>query len=98
MPSDSQRTFPITTSPCGVPSGAQAYSLNVTVIPTKVLSFLTLLPTGQPRPLVSTLNDFTGIILANAAIVPAGQNGSIDVYVTHESHVLIDINGYFSAQ
>jgi hypothetical protein len=98
MASDSQRTFPITTSPCGVPSGAQAYSLNVTVLPTKVLSFLTLLPTGQARPLVSTLNDFTGIILANAAIVPAGQNGSVDVYVTHESHVLIDINGYFSAQ
>jgi hypothetical protein len=98
MNGDSQRTFPVTTSSCGIPAGAQAYSLNVTVVPTDVLSFLTLLPTGQARPLVSTLNDFNGIILANAAIVPAGQNGSIDVYVTHQSNVILDINGYFSAQ
>jgi hypothetical protein len=98
MPGDSQRTFPVSTSDCGIPAGVQAYSLNVTVVPTSVLAFLTLGPTGKERPFVSTLNDYNGIILANAAIVPAGQNGSIDVYVTHQSHVILDINGYFSAQ
>ena len=72
--------------------------MNVTVSPPGVLSFLTLLPTGQSLPLVSTLNDFTGIILANAAIVPAGTNDSIDVFVTHDSNVILDINGYFSFQ
>ena len=98
MEGDRQRTFPVSTSSCGIPAGVEAYSLNVTVVPTSVLAFLTLGPTGKERPFVSTLNDFNGIILANAAIVPAGQNGSIDVYVTHQSHVILDINGYFSAQ
>jgi hypothetical protein len=93
-----QRTFPVTASGCGIPQGVQAYSVNVTVVPVGVLSFLSLTPTGQGLPSVSTLNDFTGIILANAAIVPAGQNGSIDVYVTHDTHVILDINGYFSFQ
>src|SRR5438105_558739 len=73
MAGDSQRTFPVSTSSCGIPPGVQAYSLNVTVVPTTVLSFVTLGPSGQARPFVSTLNDFAGIILANAAIVPAGK-------------------------
>jgi hypothetical protein len=98
MAGGSQRTFPVASSPCGIPPGANAYSLNVTVVPNAVLSFLTLIPTGQTQPQVSTLNDFTGIVLANAAIVPAGQNGSIDVFVTHNTQVIIDINGYFTAQ
>ena len=98
MPGNTQRTFPIAASSCGIPQGVQAYSLNVTVSPPGVLSFLTLLPTGQMRPSVSTLNDFTGIILANSAIVPAGTNDSIDVYVTHDTNVILDINGYFSFQ
>jgi hypothetical protein len=68
----------------------------VTVVPSGALSFLTLWPTGQSQPFVSTLNDILGIILANAAIVPTGQNDSVDVYVFQASHVILDINGYFS--
>jgi hypothetical protein len=72
--------------------------VTVAPAPAGLLSFLTMWPTGQSRPLVSTLNDFGGIVLANAAIVPAGQGGSLDVYVTDRTHVIIDINGYFSVQ
>ena len=35
-------------------------------------------------------------MLANAAIAPTGGNGSIDVYVTDDIHLVIDINGYFA--
>jgi len=98
MPGNTQRTFPVAATSCGIPSGAQAYSLNVTVVPAGVLSFLTLWPTGLQQPLVSTLNDFNGVTLANAAIVPAGRNDSVDVYVTHTSNVILDINGYFTIQ
>jgi hypothetical protein len=35
-------------------------------------------------------------VTANAAIVPAGTNGSIDVFVTNSSDLVIDINGYFA--
>jgi len=91
------RSFPIPSSGCGIPATAQAYSLNVTVVPAGPLSFLTLWPTGQPQPNVSTLNSFAGTVVANAAIVPAGTNGAVSVYVSDKSDVILDIDGYFDA-
>ncbi len=93
----SSRSFPIPQSGCGIPATAQAYSLNVTVVPAGPLSFLTLWPTGQPQPLVSTLNSFAGIVVANAAIVPAGTSGAVSAYVSDQSDVILDIDGYFDA-
>jgi Bacterial Ig-like domain (group 3)/Divergent InlB B-repeat domain len=90
------RTAPILSSSCGVPGTASAYSLNMTVVPTGPLDYLSAWPSGTPQPLVSTLNDFTGTVVANGAIVPAGAGGSIDVYVTQQTHLVIDINGYFA--
>jgi hypothetical protein len=46
---------------------------------------------------VSTLNS-RGPVTANAAIVPAGTEGAVDVYATDDSEVVIDINGYFAPQ
>src|SRR5208283_5900587 len=37
-----------------------------------------------------------GAVVANAAIVPAGTNGSTSVYVTNPTDVILDINGYFA--
>lgn len=91
----SQRDIPIPQGICGLPSSATAYSLNVTVVPKGPLSYLTLWPTGSARPLVSTLNSFDGRVKANAAIVPAGTNGAISVFVTDATDVILDINGYF---
>jgi uncharacterized repeat protein (TIGR01451 family) len=90
------RSFPILSSPCSVPSTAQAYSLNYTAVPKGNLGFLTTWPTGQTQPLVSTLNAPTGAVTANAAIVPAGTNGDVSVFVTNDSNLVIDINGYFA--
>ena len=47
-------------------------------------------------PLVSTLNDLSGTIVANAAIVPAGSNGAVSVFVYDTTNLIIDINGYFA--
>jgi hypothetical protein len=41
------------------------------------------------------LNAATGVTTANAAIVPAGSGGDIDVFVSNDSDVVVDINGYF---
>ena len=90
------RSFQIPESACGIPNSALGYSLNVTVVPPGPLSFLTLSPTGETRPLVSTLNSFTGKVVANAALVPAGIGGAIDVFVTDQTQVILDINGYFA--
>ena len=74
---------------------AQAFSLNVTVVPITTLGYLTLWPTGQSQPIVSTLNSYMGRVLANAALVPAGTGGKVSIFVTDTSHVILDINGYF---
>jgi hypothetical protein len=94
------RDFAVPASGCGIPAGAGAFSLNVTAVPDRAvdyLGFLTAWPAGQQRPVVSTLNSWTGKVVANAAIVPAGSNGSVSVYVTDPTDVVVDTNGYFAA-
>jgi len=91
------RSFPVLSSSCSVPTSAQAYSLNFTVVPKGGLGYLSTWPTGTTQPLVSTLNS-NGTIVANAAIVPAGANGAISVYASDTTDVIIDINGYFAPQ
>ncbi|HUQ95998.1 MAG TPA: SBBP repeat-containing protein [Bryobacteraceae bacterium] len=90
------RDIAVPFGPCGIPASAKAYSLNITVVPQEPLAFLTVWPTGQDRPVVSTLNSFDGQTVANAAIVPAGANGSISLFGTNRTHVIVDINGYFT--
>ena len=82
---------------CGIPASAAAYSLNVTVAPTTTLGYLTIWPTGELQPTVSTMNSADGRIKANAAIVPAGTNGAVSVYASDTTNVILDIDGYFTA-
>ena len=95
MSGGTTRTFPVLSSACLLPAGAAAYSLNMTIVPSGPLGFLTTWPTGQAQPLVSTLNAPKGFFVANAAIVPAGTGGSVNLFVTDTTHVIIDVNGYF---
>jgi hypothetical protein len=90
------RTFPVLSSSCGLPSSAKAYSLNFTAVPKKKLGYLSVWPTGQQQPTVSTLNAPTGAVTANAAIVPAGSNGGVDVYASDDTDLIVDVNGYFA--
>ena len=92
-----ERSFPILNgTACNIPSSAEAYSLNVTAVPRGPLGYLTVWPSGEARPWVSTLNNFTGTIVANAAIVPAGSDGNVSAYASSDTDLVIDINGYFA--
>ncbi len=90
------RDFPLRSGSCNLPSDAAAYSLNVTAVPQGSLPYLTIWPSGQSQPTASTLNAPTGTVVANGAIVPAGSNGDVNVYVGGTSDVVIDVNGYFA--
>src|SRR5271157_1537235 len=81
---------------CNIPTTAAAYSLNVTVVPEGPLGYLTIWPTGENQPLVSTLNSYDGRVKANAVIVPAGDQGAVSVYVTDTTNIVVDIDGYFA--
>jgi len=90
------RTFPILSSSCNIPSSAQAYAFNITVVPPAPLTYLTIWPAGLTQPFVSTLNSFDGAVVANAALVPAGTNGDVSVFVSNDTQLIIDVNGYFA--
>ena len=98
LPSGQERDFPVLESACNIPSTAQAYSMNFTVVPYEgqVLGYLTVWAQGSPRPAVSTLNNLTATIVANAAIVPAGTAGGIAVYPSGNTQLVVDIDGYFA--
>jgi endosialidase-like protein len=93
------RSFPIQASTtCTIPSIAQAYSFNITVVPAGFLDYITVWPSGQLQPFASTLNGYVGTVIANAAIVPAGTGGSIDVFASQNTDLIVDINGYYAPQ
>ena len=96
------RSFPIQASTlCSIPSTAVAYSFNVTVTPAGGgLGFLTLWPMGVPQPNASTLNNPNALsAVANAAIVPAGSDGSgsINAFASNATDMIVDINGYYTS-
>jgi len=113
IPSGGTATFPVLNlgeaaantepAPCGVISSiAQAYSFNLTVIPHGggVVSYVTLFPAGGTQPFVATLNDGQGLIVNNAAIVPAGTgDGGVSVFNSGPAtiDIVIDMNGFFAA-
>ncbi len=76
----------------------RAYALNVTVVPRKILDFLTVAPSITGTPTFSTLNSRDGRTKANAAIVPANlstNDRSIDVFSTDDVDVILDVFGYY---
>ena len=98
---NAQRNFPVKESSC-IPQtvNVQAYDFNFTVVSYPVgqsMRYLTVWPEGQQQPTVSTLNNRTATTVANAAIVPAGNNGAISVYVSESTQLVVDIDGYFAA-
>lgn len=98
IPGGTAESFVITGTNNCIPANANAaaYSLNVTVVPSGRLGYLTIWPDGEIRSFVSTMNSTDGRIKANAAIVPAGNN-AVSIYVTDTTDVILDIDGYFAA-
>jgi hypothetical protein len=92
------RTFPIqSNTTCPIPSIAQAYSFNLTVVAPAPFGYITAYPTPGPLPLAATVDWAQSLIVGNAAIVSAGSNGSVNVYANADTDLVIDINGYYAA-
>ena len=81
---------------CNIPASAMGYSLNLTAIPRGPLGFLSVWPFGQSQPNVSTLNSYSGTVVANAAMVGAGSGGKVAIYPSNDTDLVIDIDGYYA--
>lgn len=79
----------------GVPVGASAVVLNITVTGSSNSGVLTAYPDGTARPGSSNLNWFGGQTVPNLVVVPVGQDGTVDLYVNSTTHVVADVFGYF---
>ena len=84
---------------CGVPAGAKAISVNLTVVQPTNPGFLTLYPSDGLPPPTSTVNFSPNQVRANNAVLLLATNGSSQVTVLNGSagttHFLLDVNGYF---
>ncbi|MFI9327648.1 hypothetical protein ACIGZJ_08855 [Kitasatospora sp. NPDC052868] len=82
----------------GVPSGAKAVALNVTVTNPQETGHLTVFPGSQPAPTASNVNFRTGQTVANSVIVPVGADGRIQIRngAWAPTDVIVDVVGYYS--
>jgi sugar lactone lactonase YvrE len=82
----------------GVPhSGVSAVVMNVTATEAADAGYVTVWPTGEPRPLASNLNlNGPGDTTPNLVIVPVGAGGKVSLYSRSGAHLLADVTGYFS--
>jgi hypothetical protein len=80
----------------GVPEGATAVALNLTVMNPRLNGYLTAFPCGGDLPVVSNLNFRANETVAATAVVPIGVDGKVCVYQNTEAHVIVDLNGAFA--
>jgi hypothetical protein len=91
------RSFALPSGPCaGIPAAAEAYSLNVTAVSPAATGFVKIYPQGGTAPVVSTVNFSAHVTTANAAVVPSGTGGGVTAASSTGTHLLIDINGYYT--
>lgn len=78
-----------------VPVGASAAILNVTAVDAIGPGFLTVFPSDRAQPLVSSVNFEAGVARPNSVIAPIGADGKIKVFASNQSHVIVDVMGWF---
>jgi hypothetical protein len=80
-----------------IPAEATSVAINVTIDQDATLkSFITVWPTGEPRPLASTNNAEPGLVTPNSALMKVGTDGKISVFNQQGAvNVIIDVTGYF---
>jgi uncharacterized repeat protein (TIGR01451 family) len=94
------RTLTLTGS-CGIPAGARAVAVNLTVLDATGTGNLVAWPAGTPQPATSNLNFTAGVTRANNAVL-ALKAGAVDVRALVAggggAQMTIDVNGYFLSE
>jgi hypothetical protein len=82
----------------GVPaSGVDLATVTVAATSASAKGFVTVWPCGQSMPIVSTLNFMPGDSVANSATLPLGTNGTVCVYSSVATGVVVDADGWWSS-
>ena len=93
---DDTRTIVVAGPGSGVPVGAIAVSANVAADQAAADGFVTVRPAATARALILSLNFPAGAPVSNAALLRTAADGRVDADVNRSTHVIIDVNGYFT--
>jgi hypothetical protein len=93
-----ERSFAVAGA-CGIPAGAKALALNVTVFQPTSFGNVQVYPGDTAPPVSSTINFLAGDNRANNAITPLAFNGAGTLKARAGSsgtvHLIVDVTGYF---
>lgn len=81
-----------------VPDDASAVALNITATEPSKDGWLRAHPCDGGNPEVSTLNPRFGVNRPNSAIVPLAEDGSICLTSNVDTHVVLDLTGWFAGE
>ncbi|SDT52052.1 serine protease [Pseudarthrobacter equi] len=81
----------------GIPAGATAIVMNLTVAQATSNGFVTAFPVGATRPDISSVNFDRGQIVANSVTTPIFQHGGVALFNRSAgiTHLIADVSGYF---
>ena len=71
-------------------------SMNLTADGETLPGFITAYPSDGVFPVSSNLNFVADTPVANAALVKLAPTGTLNTFVNVATHVIIDVNGYFT--
>jgi hypothetical protein len=80
----------------GVPSGATAVVLNVTVVNPTAPGYLSVYPKGAAQPMASNIDYVTGQVVPNLVEVGTGTAGEVTFYASTPTDIVVDVEGYTS--
>ena len=95
--SNSEITVDVTGGPSGVPAtNVSAVVINVTVTEPTLGSYLTVYPSGVPRPAGLEPQLLGGLTVPNLVTVKVGVDGNVKVYNNNgQVHVIFDVVGWY---
>jgi hypothetical protein len=79
-----------------VPPNARSVVLNVTIADPDAAGYAAAYPGGASQPNTSNLNYRAGQAIPNAVIVGLGPTGTINVFTSATTNLLVDVVGYFA--
>ena len=82
------------TGRAGVPNDATAVFLNVVAANPSGPGFLTVFACGTKQPLAANVNYNGNDISFNAVLAKISTNGTVCIYTSTETDLIIDVNGY----
>ncbi len=80
----------------GVPASIATIVMNVTATEPTAAGFVTVYPCGIDRPLASNVNYGIGATVANAVMARVAANGTVCLFNSNPTHLVVDVNGYLT--